>query len=562
MKNSISTKLYGGFAAILLLLLLITILNAQQMTEVDHRYNELFHYRVASMSSVKDLSIAIRDEGSSIAHFIVDGDLSSIEDYRAAVATYNKISYNVQQYITARDEWQILQGLDLLQQQYSSNIEQMIEHKLQGREAAAMQLASINEPIIQKFRETASRFVALQEQHMEQSLQEVEDKVSRTERLVITLSILSIVVGIAVAYWISRLITRPIRRLALAAGHIAAGDLTQPQIEVRSGDELALLSTAFNTMSANLRSIIARLTSSAEQIAASSQELAAGAEHTVKATEQVVEITESASAGSQEQLIHLHESLSSVRSLSNEAHSIAERSRVVNEKSQYAAAVSTAGSDAVSSAMDQMEQLHYTVEQISGEVTQLAGRSQEIGDITNVIGDISSQTNLLALNAAIEAARAGEAGRGFAVVADEIRKLADQSAQSSKKITELVQTIQQDTRTTIQSVESGMNVASSGRVAVATAGESFAAILASVNDVAEQIESVSAAASGMSGNTALLAEAMETVQHIADETSEGTINVSAATEEQLATMEQITSSCAHLTRMSEELLAVVSTFKV
>lgn len=562
MKNTISKKLYGGFGAILLLLLLIAVLNAQQMSEVDHRYNELFQYRVTSMSSVKDLSMAVKDESSSIARFILDGDLSSVESYRAAVSSYNQISHHLQPYITDRDEWQILMGLDLLQQQYTSNIEQMIEHKLQGREAAALELSRTNDPIIQKFTETANRFVKLQEEQMALSLREVEEEVSSTELLVTALSALSILIGLAIAFWISRLITKPVRALAVAAERIAAGDLTQSRIEVKSRDELALLSTAFNTMSTNLRDIIARLTSNAEQVAASSQQLAAGAEHTVKATEQVVEITELVSAGSQEQMTKLHESLGSVRSLSGEARGIAERAQVVNDKSQYAASVSTEGSEAVSSAMEQMNQLHHTVEQISGDVTKLALRSQEIGDIISVIGDISSQTNLLALNAAIEAARAGEAGRGFAVVAEEIRKLADQSAQSSKKITELVQAIQQDTSTTIRSVETGIAVATSGRAAVAAAGDSFSAILTSVSDVAQQIETVSAAAASMSANTSVLSESMEKVQHIADETSEGTISVSAATEEQLATMEQITSSCAHLTRMSEELLEVVSTFKV
>ncbi|MHA7962659.1 methyl-accepting chemotaxis protein [Paenibacillus sp. CAU 1782] len=562
MKMTISKKLYLGFSAILLLLAISSVTNGFQMLSVERTYQDLLSNEAASVSYVKDLSLAVKDEELSINSFIASGDIAHIEQYRLAVKNYNRVSALLQSLIEDRDKWQILQGLDLLQQQYTSNIENMIEYKLQGREETYLSLLATNEPIIQKFRETAGRFVELQAQELDEKTASVEQQVHGTQLAIILLSVISLLIGAGIAYWIASNITKPVKILSRASEKIASGDLTGENIAITTKDEIAVLSTAFNNMTANLRNLITKLTDSAQHVAASSQELTAGAEHTTKATEQVVGITEQVSAGSQEQMEKINESMGFVGGLTIEAGQIAEKSLSVSQQSQYAADVSREGNNAVATVIEQMNQIQHTVEDIAGEVSRLGERSKEIGEIVAVISDISSQTNLLALNAAIEAARAGEAGRGFAVVATEIRKLADQSAGSSKQIVGLVQSIQQDTAKTIASVQNGIAVVESGKSAVAAAGSSFDSIQNAVQSVSEQIQTVSDAAQNMSANTEILVQAINTIQKIADETSSGTISVSAATQEQLATMEQIASSSGNLTKMSEELLELVGSFKV
>src|SRR5690606_21688327 len=91
--------------------------------------------------------------------------------------------------------------------------------------------------------------------------------------------------------------------------------------------------------------------------------------------------------------------------------------------------------------LDKINTLHITVKNSSENINQMKELSNMIEGFASVIGGISNKTNMLSLNASIEAARAGEQGRGFAVVAGEIRNLAAQSAQSSKEISETIQSI-------------------------------------------------------------------------------------------------------------------------
>ncbi|GGG13264.1 hypothetical protein GCM10010912_67140 [Paenibacillus albidus] len=220
------------------------------------------------------------------------------------------------------------------------------------------------------------------------------------------------------------------------------------------------------------------------------------------------------------------------------------------------------GMQSVETAIRQMSAVSTNVSHVSAMVKGLGEHSKEIGDIIAIITEIANQTNLLSLNAAIEAARAGEHGRGFAVVAGEVRKLAEKTAESGKRVSEVIHSIQLNTNEAIAMVAQGEKEVGLGIDAVQTAGRSFTEIEASIQEINEQIKGVSDASLEMSQETHELVLAFEQINQITAASSEGTHDVSASAQEQLASVEEIAAASRLLSELAQELQGSISKFTV
>lgn len=123
---------------------------------------------------------------------------------------------------------------------------------------------------------------------------------------------------------------------------------------------------------------------------------------------------------------------------------------------------SVEGKASVESMMNIITSLEKEIKGTYSSINKLADKFNKINEIVQLISGIANQTNLLALNAAIEAARAGESGKGFAVVADEVRKLAEVTGNSTKSITDLIQSINLETKNVLSNAERSTIVISDG----------------------------------------------------------------------------------------------------
>ncbi|WP_082063192.1 methyl-accepting chemotaxis protein [Paenibacillus sp. IHBB 10380] len=367
---------------------------------------------------------------------------------------------------------------------------------------------------------------------------------------------------IFIAIFIAQQITRPIVAVANAAERVSKGDLSQEALQVKTHDEVGKLTGAVNTMITTLRGFIQQVNRTAQDVATSAEELSANAEHTSKATEHIAMAIQDVADGTEKQLKNVEESVHSIREVAEGVQQIATNAQSVANSALTASESADIGNQAIQVVMNQMQSIHVTVNSINETIKRLGQRSAAIDNIVKVMSDIAGQTNLLALNAAIEAARAGEHGRGFAVVAGEVRKLSEQSGESTKQITELIVAIQSETTVAIESMEQGTREVAVGIDVVNQAGASFNEIMQSVLQVTTQIQEVTAYSMQMNKSTDYAVEQVNFITNVAEKSAEGTQDVSAATEEQLAAMEQVSSSAQSLAKMAEDLQMYLRQFKV
>lgn len=326
---------------------------------------------------------------------------------------------------------------------------------------------------------------------------------------------------------------------------LSTGDMTHSIVPCSEKD---IVRRSLAQIVAQLCSMLRQVNTSAVRLHGASSELLNSAEHAGQVTAQISTAIQEMAIGITQQAASTERAALSVHELGRFTHTVATGAATQATASQQATAIASEidakvrqvaasaqtgamralessqqakeGARTVDANVQVMSRIKQKVGISAAKVMEMGKHSDEIGAIVETIEDIAGQTNLLALNAAIEAARAGEHGKGFAVVADEVRKLAEKSTLATRQISDLIQGIQTTVSDAVAAMKEGAEEVEAGMAGTAQAGEVFAGILQAVEVVQQQVESIASAAQHMSGSSAELTTAM---QSLSDEAAKNQI---------------------------------------
>ena len=220
-----------------------------------------------------------------------------------------------------------------------------------------------------------------------------------------------------------------------------------------------------------------------------------------------------------------------IKQMANSFDAMAERSSKSSDSAHRSVKIAHTGGEKVRETISGMNNIREQIQQTSKRIKRLGESTQEIGDMVSLINGIAEQTNILALNAAIQAASAGDAGKGFAIVADEVQQLAESATQATRRIENLVQTIQADTSEAVDSMESTTSEVVRGTRLAEDAGKALVQIENVSNELSGLIQEISHQAQNESATATEISEIMQRIRDVSVQTSEGSKQTAGAVED-------------------------------
>jgi len=519
---TIGKKLYMNFGAVLAMVVVLFLVNYVAVQR-EHGAKAAASQAIELADATDRVKFQMMQNRLYLSNYLLSGDSREVDRMNEGA---RNLSEKLQAAETLSNSEQQRNALDKVLQTEQSWAKEFAAPLVEKRKEVDEGNATVAELQIFYLQKDASSWVKTSTEYLDSADQESKrlleqrrksDETAATATIAIALlsTLLALVLGTVIAYTTAKSITTALNRLITVAQQIGdAGDLDH-QIDIDRHDEIGQLArtfagmvtylkemasvseaiaggnltvevqprskndtlgNAFARMIEGLRNLVRNVRDASSQVASASSQVAGASDESAKISLQtssaIDEVTstmhemsvnvQNMVKSTQTQASSVSETSASIDQMVASIQRVADTAKVLLDISNRSREEVHSGITTMDKATDGLNKINTTI-RASGEIIDVLGqRADDIGKIIEVIDDLAEQTNLLALNAAIEAARAGEHGLGFAVVADEVRKLAEKSAQSTKEISELIQSIQKEARKAVENMDRSTTIVNEG----------------------------------------------------------------------------------------------------
>jgi methyl-accepting chemotaxis protein len=333
---------------------------------------------------------------------------------------------------------------------------------------------------------------------------------------------------------------------------ISSGNLSTT-LDKKEFKALGKVSDHINSITGEMRKIVEESYHLTKSIVKSSLDMTDKVRQATDSISEISKTIDDIAADASDQVLETQNSVDIMNNLSNHIAVVSSSYEAVIEETGNVSNLNNEGLDTVKSLQEKSSNLNLSSEKIFDAVDHLAETLKNINLFVDSIQSIAEQTNLLALNAAIEAARAGESGKGFAVVAEEVRKLAEQSKQSTEEIGNLIKNIQNDSQQTIEATKLMQSVSKEQLGAVDKTEESFKKIATAIDSIILKINDTNGAINQMEElkNNSIIS--IQGTAKVSEQTAAASEELAASVEMQLHIFDDMLKSAEELNAIANNM---------